>query len=418
MAQPIGSIAIVGVRNATPVALPRDLPPPRFYQCRLVQTDVLLLEPSSQYVKSECLILTPSVTASVLATCPTAQALQGPYASLVYELEMFPFKESQDRQLYRGWVLQRNPANGELTRPQNKFQVMIKKYDKQAADARYNSSASIADQQSQIVDNPLHEFSVLQYLGSHSHQSPHVSNQLVCLTNGAFYFSVMKFCGYDIGSYVFNQQPLGEKRARHLFRQLLRGMEYLQSFGICHRDLSLENIVYDEENSYLSIIDFGMSLVLPLHEDGTPYLICESGQLGKKHYMPPEIFNKEESFDGFRSDSWNLGIILCLFLTRKYVMIFPSRLCPYYRQIQSGNLKPFIESWKLNLSEEALDLLCHLIHPDPEKRYTLQEMRNHPWVIDGDEIPVRREPLPVAFPPPQPSHQANMNDPSSSSSSI
>ena len=43
-----------------------------------------------------------------------------------------------------------------------------------------------------------------------------------------------------------------------MFLQLLSALEHLQSLGIGHRDISLENIMLDEVEKRYVIIDFGM----------------------------------------------------------------------------------------------------------------------------------------------------------------
>jgi hypothetical protein len=393
---------IVGHHNGAHVAFPIELPPPRIYPAKLLEKDVRILDPQ-QFIRSNCLVISPSVipllhnsSNSSSSSSPAAISLTNSNIefakntlklpdrfdpnSLIYELEMFPFKTPPHADLYRGWVLLKKHQRGdEFIRTTNQFQIIVKKFKKAMADA------------GNTADNVISEFSVLQYLGTN--RCPHVSGQIICLTDGMFYYSVMKFCGYDLGSYVFREErPLREECVRHLFRQLLAGMRFLQSYGVCHRDLSVENLIYDEETQILSIVDYGMSLVLPRHPDGQPYLIPPSGPLGKKHYIPPEILENTNPFNGFLSDSWNLGIILFLVLTKKYPMKFANLLCPYFKIVSAGKLRSLLEHWNLGLSAEAMDLLCRLLQPIPNQRYSLEDISNHPWVIGGVEIPVRATP--------------------------
>jgi serine/threonine protein kinase len=351
-----GNVAIIGMENGEEVAAPRELSLPLISPARLLERDVMHLD--SRYLRSTCLVpVSSSSTPGLVAA---------------YELEMFSFKESQYGQLFRGWILLRGAKAKELSRTTNEFQIIIKKYLKAAADSRDRA------------DDPLQEFSLLQYLGDSS--CPHISGQLACLTDGEYYFSVMRFCGYDIGSFVFRDQPLGELRGRHLFRQIIEGMGFLQSHGVWHRDLSLENLVYDETTHRLSIIDFGMSVVLPRRPaNGRPYHIRCSHAKGKSRYMPPEVLANTSAYNGFLADTWCLGVILFLLLTKKYVVTMASPLCVYYRTIQTGRLKAYLTHLQLGLSEQAIDLLDHLLQPDPSRRYSLQEIRDHPWVATGPE---------------------------------
>lgn len=49
-----------------------------------------------------------------------------------------------------------------------------------------------------------------------------------------------------------------EPTARFYFRQLIKGVKYCHSQGVCHRDLKPENLLLDEKSN-LKISDFGLS---------------------------------------------------------------------------------------------------------------------------------------------------------------
>ena len=63
---------------------------------------------------------------------------------------------------------------------------------------------------------------------------------------------------------------MSEPVARYWFRQILLGLHYLQSKGVCHRDLSLENILVDVNNCLVIDIDMGMCLRVPYHCPSDP----------------------------------------------------------------------------------------------------------------------------------------------------
>jgi serine/threonine protein kinase len=144
---------------------------------------------------------------------------------------------------------------------------------------------------------------------------------------------------------------------------VLNGLENLQRAGICHRDMSLENLLVHKDGAL--IIDMGMCLLIPYQEaplsvtasfnnmnmNGIPvsggnstqtqqqilrktltqqsqahalsgrqrprYLIKPQGTCGKWLYMSPEIYENKLPFDGFAVDMWAAGVILFLMLTGK-----------------------------------------------------------------------------------------------------
>ena len=73
---------------------------------------------------------------------------------------------------------------------------------------------------------------------------------------------------------------LGEDAGRYLFKQLVDSMKYMHSRGVVHRDLKIENILFDQ-NMHLKVADFGFATYRNV------------GQLksyrGTMTYMAPEI---------------------------------------------------------------------------------------------------------------------------------
>merc|ERR1719267_172045 len=68
---------------------------------------------------------------------------------------------------------------------------------------------------------------------------------------------------------VINKQKLrlSQEQVKKYMKEILSGMKYLhREMKICHHDLSLENILLDDQGHAI-IIDFGMACKLPEVED-------------------------------------------------------------------------------------------------------------------------------------------------------
>lgn len=186
---------------------------------------------------------------------------------------------------------------------------------------------------------------------------------------------------------------------------LSQGLNHLQSKGVCHRDLSLENVLVDGHRCM--IIDMGMCLRVPYNDRsgmgsvtdvtrGTSRrMMRPQGVCGKHNYMSPEVFANTDNFDGFAIDLWAAGVILYIMLTG-----FP----PYdqaccsdqrFELIVKGRLVEQLRNWNINLSDEAGNLLQNMLRLDPRRRMTLAEVLSHPWVTSEDVLaPPPPEPLP------------------------
>ena len=116
---------------------------------------------------------------------------------------------------------------------------------------------------SKTKEDPLSEFGAMQYLGR---DNRYVMGQLGAYHDGDCVYSVMEFCyGGELYDMVA-ESPLEETRACRYFLQILMGLEYCHSMGVAHRDMSLENVMYDQRTDTVKIIDFGMCLKVPRDE--------------------------------------------------------------------------------------------------------------------------------------------------------
>ena len=70
---------------------------------------------------------------------------------------------------------------------------------------------------------------------------------------------IMELCpGGDLLSYVRKRRSLEETKAKYIFRQIIKAVDYLHKNLIVHRDIKLENILLDGHGR-IKIGDFCVS---------------------------------------------------------------------------------------------------------------------------------------------------------------
>ena len=186
------------------------------------------------------------------------------------------------------------------------------------------------------------------------------------------YFIVTEYCkNGELFDYIVKKEKLSEDEASIFFYQLINGVEHIHSKNIAHRDLKPENLLLTKENT-LKIIDFGLS-----HEfDGTELL---KTKCGSPSYAAPEIL-RGKPYDGFKSDVWCCGIIL-------YAMV-----CGYLPFDGDTNKILFKNILKCRpdipecLGENVKDLIKSILTPDPDRRITIGEIKNHKFYLRGKEL--------------------------------
>ncbi|CAM9389451.1 unnamed protein product, partial [Ectocarpus fasciculatus] len=171
--------------------------------------------------------------------------------------------------------------------------------------------------------------------------------------------------GGNLCSYVKSKKRLSEEESKRIFFQLLQSIEYLHSYSVIHRDVKLENVLFNDDKD-VKLIDFGFSTV------------CQKGKrlrvfCGTPSYMAPEIVRRSE-YEGKPVDMWSLGILLYAILCG----YFPFRAKNYpdlYRRIARG-----VFDIPEELSPNAKDLIRQLLTMDATQRITAPAAMKHPWL--------------------------------------
>lgn len=174
------------------------------------------------------------------------------------------------------------------------------------------------------------------------------------------------------------KHPFTEAKARDVFRQLLEAIQYLHSRGIAHRDLKPENIlvskVHPDDRLTVKISDFGMARLLG---EGSMMKTLA----GTPQYLAPEILtNSGVKGCGYKArvDMWSLGVILYILLSSRAPFKGNTGDGKLFHNIQRARYT-FGKSFN-HISEDAKDLIRHLLVVNPEDRYSATAALKHPWM--------------------------------------
>jgi serine/threonine protein kinase len=215
-----------------------------------------------------------------------------------------------------------------------------------------------------LCENPIREISALQSIGD-SH--PNLMGQIECCTDEDNIYSIMRYCpGGELFDFIDERGPLEVPLARSMFRQLLNGLLHLQELGIGHRDMSLENMLFDGVNLFV-IIDFGMCL--RLKKDPATGRFCnliKQSVCGKKNYISPEVMRGEPQFNPMLCDIWAAGVILFISLTGVPPVDTATLNDERFRMICDGRLQEMLNSWGMEVDTLAIDLVQRILRPQPQ----------------------------------------------------
>lgn len=202
--------------------------------------------------------------------------------------------------------------------------------------------------------------------------------------------------------------------------QILRGLAYIHSAGVCHRDVKPGNVLVDPLTHQVQICDFGLSKVLVRGTGANGFCVGTPG------YIAPELIIGATKYTS-SVDIWSAGCVLAELLLGErlfpagdgedqLVEIINVLGTPTREEIRC--MKPHDEDFirfhapiikaqnpwhkvfhkRINESPEAIDLASRLLQYTPSLRFTALEACAHPF-FDQLRDPNARLPNGCPLPP-------------------
>lgn len=100
-------------------------------------------------------------------------------------------------------------------------------------------------------------------------------------------------------------------------------------------------------------------------------------QCGTDNYMAPELKGEQKEYAGPPVDIFAMGAMLFLMSYARFAFIDCTDV--HFRRLLK-NPALAMKQKKLSASKEFLDLLVGMLQPDPAKRFTMDQIKNHAWL--------------------------------------
>ena len=173
--------------------------------------------------------------------------------------------------------------------------------------------------------------------------------------------------------------PIEQDFIIKILTQALSALNYLQSQSVIHRNLTLENILLDENNN-IKISEFGLSALKkdnnPINKNKDDDLFM-SERVGRIDFVCPEI-EKAMNY-GFKADIYSLGLgMLCLMSKENPINIIKIG----EKRQRTIDIKNMDESY----CKDLRNLVKHMINPDSEKRINSQKAYYNVLQINNSRI--------------------------------
>ena len=198
---------------------------------------------------------------------------------------------------------------------------------------------------------------------------------------------------------VKTAQRLTENIAKDYLCQTAKGLAFLHSLKIAHKDLKLNNllrIIRTDGKEVIKITDFGLSRIR--YDSIKNVVLKEYVGSGTVQFMSPQILrlhiydqfetklDKLHTYDPFRADCWALGICLYVMITAEFPFAFgkltEEELINSYKLMKQRKYELSLNTSSA-YSESCLDLLSDLLDPNPNTRLTAKLTLRHKWIKDN-----------------------------------
>jgi mitogen-activated protein kinase 1/3 len=221
-------------------------------------------------------------------------------------------------------------------------------------------------------------------------------------------YIVMEKMDSDLQKIIASKQELSDEHYQFILYQMLRALYFLHSANIIHRDFKPSNVLINEDCT-VKLCDFGMSRGIK-EENAllTEYVVT-------RYYRAPEVMLSSHHYTK-KIDVWSIGCAFAELLSKKFM--FPGE--NYIAQIKliidvlgtqdvkdldfisNSSAKNFVMQFqnipKKNFSDIlkcenplAVDLVEKMLVFNPDKRYSIEDCLNHPYLKnmrEGIEYPV------------------------------
>ncbi|KAF5200424.1 Mitogen-activated protein kinase [Thalictrum thalictroides] len=220
----------------------------------------------------------------------------------------------------------------------------------------------------------------------------------------------------DLHQIIRSNQDLSEEHSQYFLYQLLRGLKFIHSANVIHRDLKPSNLLLNA-NCDLKICDFGLARPTSENEFMTEYVVT-------RWYRAPELLLNSADYTA-SIDVWSVGCIFMELMNRRPLFagkdhVHQMRLLTellgtptaaelgfvrnedarrYIQQLPSHPRQPFASLFP-HINPAALDLVERMLTFDPNKRITVEEALDHPYLARLHDIadePVCPEPFSFEF---------------------